>query len=184
MPNSFITTVALNRQGWQPARVGWFLEADHALTEQELATTQDLAAGAGLTVESRREQASLRDLRTGATIAGALLALGVLATTVGLIRGEAACDIRTLTAAGASRRVRRTLTATTAGALALLGAVLGLAGAYLALISVLHRDLDALGTVPVAHLAATAVGCRCWPRPPGWLLAGRQPRSFARQGLD
>ncbi|MBM0230358.1 hypothetical protein, partial [Micromonospora sp. ATA51] len=164
LPNSLITAGALDRHGWQPARVGWFLETDHPLTEQELATAQGLAAGAGLTIESRREQASLCDLRTGATVAGALLALGVLAMTVGLIRAEVVGDIRTLTATGAPRRVRRTLTATTAGALALLGAFLGVAGAYLALVSVLHRDLDALRTVPVAHLAATTVGCRCSPR--------------------
>ncbi|MEU5942227.1 FtsX-like permease family protein [Micromonospora sp. NPDC047548] len=184
VPNSLITTGALSRYGWQPAWVGWFLEADHTLSEQELATTEELAAGAGLTIESRRAQASLQNLRTGATIAGALLALGVLATTVGLIRGEAAGDMRTLTAAGASRRVRRTLTATTAGALALLGAVLGLAGAYLALVSVLHRDLAVLGTVPVAHLAATTVGLPLLATAAGWLFAGRQPRSFARRGLD
>ncbi|MET8354793.1 hypothetical protein [Micromonospora sp. NPDC005206] len=179
VPNSLLTTGALSRYGWQPARVGWLLEADHTLTEQEL------AAGVGLTIESRRAQASLQNLRTGATIAGALLALGVLATTVGLIRGEAAGDMRTLTAAaGASRRVRRTLTATTAGALALLGAVLGLAGAYLALVSVLHRDLAALGPVPVAHPAATTVGLPLLATAAGWLLAGRQPRSFAWRGLD
>lgn len=184
LPNSLITAGALSRHGWQPARVGWFLEADHTLTGQELGTVQELAAGAGLTIESRREQASLGNLRTGATVVGALLALAVLAMTVGLIRAEAAGDLRTLTATGASRRVRRTLTATTAGALALLGAFLGVVGAYLALVSVLHRDLDALRTVPVAHLAATTIGLPLLATIGGWLLAGRQPRSFARQGLD
>ncbi|WP_446215323.1 FtsX-like permease family protein [Micromonospora sp. IBHARD004] len=184
LPHSLITAGALSRHGWQPARVGWFMEADHTLTEQELATVQEMAAGAGLTIESRREQASLGNLRTGATVAGALLALAVLAMTVGLIRAEAVGDIRTLTATGAPRRVRRTLTATTAGALALLGAFLGVVGAYLALVSVLHRHLDALRTVPVAHLAATTVGLPLLATIGGWLLAGRQPRSFARRSLD
>ena len=47
--------------------------------------------------------------------AGLLLALGVLAMTVGLIRSETASELRVLTAAGASRRTRRKLTAVTAG---------------------------------------------------------------------
>ncbi|MBM0224324.1 hypothetical protein [Micromonospora sp. ATA51] len=144
----------------------------HPLTQQELATAQNLAASAGLTVESRRERASLGTLRTGAVAAGALLALGILAMTVGLIRGETAGGLRTLAATGAPRRVRRTLTATTAGALALLGAILGLAGAYLGLVSVLHRDLGALTGVPVAHLAATTVGLPVVAAVAGWLLAG------------
>ncbi|WP_433124300.1 FtsX-like permease family protein [Micromonospora sp. CA-240977] len=184
LPDALITPAALSRHGWQPARVGWFVAADHALTTAELSTVQDLAATAGLTVESRREQRSLTGLRTGATIAGALLALGVLATTVGLIRGEGAADLRTLIATGARRRVRRTLTATTAGALALLGAVLGVGGAYLALAGALHRDLDPLGTVPVVHLAAILGGLPVLAAGGGWLLAGRLPPNFSRRLLD
>jgi len=52
--------------------------------------------------------------------------------TVGLIRSETAGDLRTLTATGASSATRRTLTGATAGALAVLGAVIGTTGAYLA----------------------------------------------------
>ncbi|RLP87393.1 hypothetical protein, partial [Micromonospora sp. CV4] len=184
LPDSLITPAALDRHGWQPARVGWFLAADHPLTSAQLATAQELAAAAGLTIEARREQGSLTALRSGATIAGVLLALGVLATTVGLIRGEAVADLRTLTATGASRRVRRTLTATTAGALALLGAVLGVTGAYLALAAALHRDLDPLGSVPVAHLVAIVSGLLVVATGAGWLLAGRLPPSLSRRVLD
>ncbi|MGW3603805.1 FtsX-like permease family protein [Micromonospora sp. NPDC005161] len=184
LPDSLITPAALARHGWQPARVGWFLAADHPLTGAQLATAQEMAATAGLTIESRRSQSSLTALRTGATVAGVLLALGVLATTVGLIRGEAAADLRTLAATGAPRRVRRTLTATTAGALALLGAVLGVAGAYLALAAALHRDLDPLGAVPVAHLVAIVSGLLVVATGAGWLLAGRLPPSLSRRVLD
>jgi putative ABC transport system permease protein len=70
-----------------------------------------------------------------------LLALAVLAMTVGLIRSETAGDLRTLTATGASSGTRRTLTAATAAALALLGGILGTAGAYLALIAWHWHDL-------------------------------------------
>jgi hypothetical protein len=90
-----------------------------------------------------------------ATAAGALLALAILAMTVGLIRGESAGDLRTLTATGATSRIRRTLTATTAGALALLGAVLGVAGAYIALAATYHDDLGYLSGVPFLYLAAS-----------------------------
>ena len=66
--------------------------------------TRRIAAGAGLAIEVRESVATLMRLRTGATAAGVLLALGILAMTVGLIRGEAVTDLRTLTATGASPR--------------------------------------------------------------------------------
>ena len=64
---------------------------------------------------------------------------------MGLIRGEAAGDLRTLTATGATGGTRRILTAATSGALALLGVLLGTAGAYLALLAGYQDDLAALG---------------------------------------
>jgi putative ABC transport system permease protein len=79
--------------------------------------------------------------------------------TVGLIRGESAGDLRTLTATGATSRIRRTLTATTAGALALLGALLGITGAYIALAATTyHDDLGYLGDVPFLYLALAVPG--------------------------
>ena len=78
-----------------------------------------------MTVEARDHQSELAAISSGATAAGLLLALGVLAMTVGLIRSEAVGDLRTLTASGATGATRRTLTAATGGALALLGALLG-----------------------------------------------------------
>jgi len=82
-------------------------------------TARQLALGAGGTIETRSQNPSLDELRNGATGGGILIALGVLAMTVGLVRGEAAGDLRTLTATGAHRRIRRTLTAATAGGLGL-----------------------------------------------------------------
>lgn len=183
-PGSLITPAAIARHGWQTAQVGWLVQAEHPLTARQLATVQDLAAGGGLTVESRHEQASLGTLRTAATGAGGLLAMAVLASTVGLIRGESANELRTLTAMGAPGRIRRTVTAATAGALALLGAALGAAGAYLVLTGAYQRDLAALGDVPVAHLAAIVVGVPLLATVAAWLLAGREPRAFVRRGLD
>jgi putative ABC transport system permease protein len=116
--------------------------------------------------------------------AGAVLALAILAMTVGLIRGESAGDLRILTAAGATSRIRRTLTATTAAALALLGALLGVAGAYIALAATYHDDLGYLRDVPVLYLALAIVGVPLAAAAAGWLVAGREPPAIARPVLD
>ncbi|GIH03090.1 hypothetical protein Rhe02_11570 [Rhizocola hellebori] len=183
-PSSLITPAAMARHGWEAARVGWLIQADHPLTATQLNAVQDLAASSGLTVETRREEASLGSLRSGATGAGALLALAVLASTVGLIRSEAGNDLRSLTAMGAPGRIRRTLTAATAGALALLGAILGAAGAYLVLAGAYQNDLTVLQQVPGWHLAAIVVGIPLLATLAAWLLAGREPVVFARRVLD
>jgi putative ABC transport system permease protein len=183
-PGSLLTPAAVARHGWQTTPVGWLLQAGHPLTARQLSTVQELAASGGLTVESRREQATLGTLRTASTGAGALLAMAVLASSVGLIRGESANELRTLTALGAPRRIRRSVTAATAGALALLGAVLGTAGAYLAVAGAYQRDLAALGDVPVVHLAVIVVAVPLLATVAAWLLAGREPRVLARRGLD
>jgi putative ABC transport system permease protein len=113
-----------------------------------------------------------------------LLALAVLALTVGLIRGESAGDLRTLTATGATSRIRRTLTATTAGALALLGALLGVAGAYVVLVGTYHDDLGYLRHVPVLYLLLAIVGVPMAATAAGWLVAGREPPTIARAVID
>ncbi|HEU4396815.1 MAG TPA: ABC transporter permease [Actinomycetota bacterium] len=183
-PTSLITTNGLRREGWQPARAGWLVEARNPPTSAQLAQARQVAADAGMTVETRDNQTELTAIRSGATAAGMLLALGILAMTVGLIRSEAAGDLRTLTATGATSTTRRNLTAATGAALALLGALLGTIGAYLALLAGYHNDLGALSRVPVGHLAVTLVGLPLTAAVVGWLLAGREPPTIARQLLE
>jgi putative ABC transport system permease protein len=183
-PTSLITTNGLRRGGWQPAPAGWLVEARHPLTSTQLAQARQVAAAAGMTVEVRDNQNELTAIRSGATAAGMLLALGILAMTVGLIRSEAAGDLRTLTAAGATAITRRTITAATGGALALLGVVLGAAGAYLALAAGYHDDLGTLSRVPLLHLTTIVVGLPLTAAAAGWLLAGREPPALARQPLE
>jgi putative ABC transport system permease protein len=104
--------------------------------------------------------------------------------TVGLIRSETANDLRTLTATGASSRTRRNLTAATAGGLAFLGAVVGTAGAYAALL-VWHRsDLTPLSHVPVGNLILILVGLPLVAGIGGWLLAGREPAVISRRPIE
>jgi putative ABC transport system permease protein len=182
-PTSLITTNGLRRGGWRPAPAGWLVEARTPPTRAQLAQARQVAADTGMTIETRDEQTGLTAIRTGATAAGTLLALGILAMTVGLIRSEAAGDLRTLTATGATSTTRRALTAVTAGALALLGVLLGATGAYLALLAGYHNDLGTLSRVPLLHLTVTVVGLPLTAAAVGWLLAGREPPALARRPL-
>jgi putative ABC transport system permease protein len=183
-PTSFITLDGLRRRGWRQIPSGWLVESSRPLTSEQVADARELAADAGLTIETQRESTSHAELRAIATAAGALLALAILAMTVGLIRGETAGDLRTLTAAGATSRVRRTLTAATAGGLALLGALLGVAGAYVVVVATYLDDLGYLSRMPVLHLVLIVVGVPLAAAAAGWLLAGREPPAIARPAIE
>jgi putative ABC transport system permease protein len=184
LPDLLINPAIVPQHGWQPARGGWLVEADRPLTTRQLAAARRVAIDNGLTINYRDTGGSLLLFRATATTAGAVLALGVLAMTVGLIRAEAVRDLRTLTATGATGRIRRALAATTAGALALLGALLGIAVAYLSVAAILDEDVGRLSRVPVIDLTITAVGVPLVAAAAAWLLAGREPRTLARTAPD
>ena len=183
-PPSFITLDGLRRHGWKQIPAGWLVESSRPLTSDQIADARQVAADAGLTIEVEQEGNSNAKVMAIATAAGAILALAILAMTVGLIRSESAGDLRTLTATGATSRIRRTLTATTAGALALLGALLGVAGAYVVLAATYHDDLGYLSDVPVLYLALAVVGVPLAAAAAGWLLAGREPPAIGRQAIE
>jgi putative ABC transport system permease protein len=181
---AFITPNAIRRYGWKQIPGGWLVESRRPLTSDQIAEARELASDAGLTIEMRRSKTSFAKTMGIATGAGALLALGILAMTVGLIRGESAGDLRTLTATGATSRIRRTLTATTAGALALLGVLLGVAGAYVVLLATFYDDLGYLGSVPYQFLALAVVGVPLAAAMAGWFIAGREPAAIARTVIE
>jgi putative ABC transport system permease protein len=183
-PPYFITLNGLRRHGWKQIPAGWLIQSNRFLTSDQIADARDSAAEAGLTIETQRKSNPPTAVMSIATAAGALLALAILAMTVGLIRGESAGDLRTLTAAGATSRIRRTLTATTAGALALLGAILGVAGAYVMLAALYHDDLGYLSHVPIFYLVLAIVGVPLAAGAAGWLLAGREPPAISRPVLE
>jgi putative ABC transport system permease protein len=183
-PANFITLNGLRRHGWKQIPGGWLVESSRPLTSGQIANARDAAAKAGLTIETRRKKHPPTEVMAIATAGGGLLALAILAMTVGLIRGESAGDLRTLTATGATSRIRRTLTATTAGALALLGALLGIAGAYVALAATYHDDLGYLSDVPFVYLALAVVGVPLAAAAAGWLVAGREPPAIARPVIE
>ncbi|MGH9211265.1 MAG: ABC transporter permease [Acidimicrobiales bacterium] len=181
-PITLFTPAALRRHGWETTPAAWLIETAEPLTSDQRAAARDLASDAGLTVETRFDERQLWVLRDGATLVGAALALGIVAMAVGLVRTEAAGDLRTLTATGASSRVRRTVTSTTAGALALLGVGLGTVGAYLALGAGYLGELSTLRHLPLGHLATLIVGVPVAAAAAGWLVAGREPRRLSRAG--
>ena len=184
VPSSFVTLDGLRRHGWTQVPNGWLVESSTPLTSVQIATARELAAEAGLEIETQHERMSLATPIAIATAAGALLALAILAMTVGLIRSESAGDLRTLTATGATGRTRRTLTAATAGALALLGSLLGVTGAYLALAATYHDDLGYLSRIPILPLVLIVVGVPLAATAAGWLLAGREPHAIARPVIE
>ena len=190
-PNTVITEHAITTLHLQSSiqTAGWLITVPDGLTAAQITTAQQLAAGAsGMSVETRNSVPSLAQIIDAATIFGIVLALGILGMSVGLVRSEAARDLRTLTATGASSATRRTITAATAGALAFTGAVVGIIGGYLAAIGYFRSNsldgLSSLTSIPVTNLLVILVGMPLAATVLGWLLAGRDPAGIARQPLE
>ena len=187
-PNTVITEHAVRKLGLQVSTSGWLILAPHDPTAAQITNARLTAAGAGLTIETRNSAPSSAEITNWATVFGIVLALGILAMSVGLIRSETAGDLRTLAATGASGSTRRALTAATAGALALLGAVLGTVVAYVGVLAYASDNqldgLSELSSVPIANLAIIIVGMPLLAALVGWLLAGREPPAIARQPIE
>lgn len=185
-PNLLIMASVAAELRLRQATVAWLIQAPRSLTPVQISSARRVAAAAGLTIETKNGTPSLDEVRNDATGAGILVALGVLAMTIGLIRSETSGDIRTLTATGASARTRRGITAATAGALGLLAALVGTVAAYLAVVASSWSELLAghMSLLPWLDLAAVLVGLPVVAAAGGWLLAGREPRAIAHQPLE
>jgi putative ABC transport system permease protein len=183
-PNVLVTTYGMHAFGLAAMPDSWLFHAPSALTSAQITAARRAAASAGLLIETRSAPKSFAPLRNWSTAAGILVALGVLAMTVGLIRSEAGRDLRTLTATGASSRTRRTITGATTGTLALLGAALGTAGAYATLLAWHHSDLHSMTNVPWINLVLIVIALPALATAAGWLLAGREPPAISRQPLE
>jgi putative ABC transport system permease protein len=183
-PQTLITPHAIQTLGLHTVAAGWVVQTPQPLTSAQIGAARKLAAGVGVAIETTTSQQSVTRFRDQVTGVGMLVVLGVLAMTVGLIRSETAGDLRTLAATGATSTTRRTITGATAGALALLGALLGTAGAYVALVAWHRSNLHPLRHVPFLNLLAIVVGLPLVAAVGGWLLAGREPPAIARRPLD
>jgi len=187
-PNTVITEHAIHTLGLQADPAGWLIQTPHPPTAAQITNARLTAAVAGMTIETKNSAPSSAEILNWATVFGIALALGILAMSIGLIRSETAGDLRTLAATGASGVTRRTITATTAFALALCGAVAGTVAAYVAAIaygSDNHLDgLSGLANVPTGNLLVILVAMPLAAGLGGWLLAGRQPAVISRQPLE
>jgi putative ABC transport system permease protein len=143
-----------------------------------------------MSLETRNSVPSSAEIINWATVFGIVLALAILAMSVGLIRSETASDLRTLAATGASGTTRRNLTAATAGALGLTGAVLGTVAGYVAVSGLFRTNsfndgIPALiTTIPVQNLALIIVGMPLVAAIGGWLLAGRDQSALGTRPLE
>jgi putative ABC transport system permease protein len=184
-PNTVITEYAVSKYHLQPSLNGWLIQAPAPLTATQISAAKRLALAYGVTFETKSDTPGLGEFADGGTALGIVIALGVLAASVGLIRSETARDLRTLTAAGASTMTRRMITAATAAALGLLGAILGMAGAVIAGLAWAHGSLSAMfGDLPLSDVLILLVGLPLVAAAAGWLLAGREPPLIARQPIE
>ncbi len=190
--NTVITESALNRLhiADQNSLGGWTLISDSTITSAQLRSANAIAAAGDLNTESKNDAPTSSEIANWATVFGIALALGVLAMSVGLIRSETASDLRTLTAAGASSRTRRALTAVTAGGLAFLGALLGIVAAYVGLFGFFNSNQleggvsDIINHVPWSNLFLILIAMPMVATLIGWLLAGREPRGIATRPIE
>jgi putative ABC transport system permease protein len=189
-PNTVVTEHAITTLHLQESvgTVGWLIQVPNGLTAAQVTDAQRTAAASDMSVETRNSIPSLAQIIDAATLFGIVLAIGILGMSVGLVRSEAARDLRTLSATGAGGSTRRTITATTAGALAFTGAVVGIVGGYLAAIGFFRSNsldgLSSLTSIPVTNLLVILVGMPLAATVLGWLLAGRDPGGIARQPLE
>jgi putative ABC transport system permease protein len=187
-PNTVITEHALHALGLRASATGWLFQAPHNPTAAQITSARLTAAAAGMTIETKSSTPTSAEILDYATVFGIVLALGILAMSIGLIRSETARDLRTLAATGASSLTRRELTAATAFALALGGAVLGTVAAYVAAIGYAWANpldgLSELSSVPVWNLLLIVVGMPTVAAVVGWLMAGREPAAIGRQPLE
>jgi putative ABC transport system permease protein len=189
-PNTVITEHAVHQLGLHPYTDGWLIQAPSPPTAAQVNNARQAAAAANMSVETRNSVPTSAEIINWATVFGIILALCILGMTVGLIRSETASELRTLAATGASGTTRRNLTAATAGALALTGAVLGTVAGYVAVSGYFRTNsfnggIPALITsIPSENLLFIVVGMPLIAAVGGWLLAGREPPVIARRPID
>jgi putative ABC transport system permease protein len=167
----------------------WLVVGNQSFTASQISNAQLTASTSQLSIESRNDVPSGGTIINYATLFGIIIALGVLAMSVGLVRSETSSDLRTLAATGASSYTRRTLTAVTAGALGFLGALLGVGGGYIAMIGWLRSNslnggISALAHIPIRDLMLILFGMPAIAAIVGWLFASREPAVMGRQPIE
>jgi putative ABC transport system permease protein len=188
-PNTVITEYAMKKYHISTDTTDWLVVGNQPFTAAQISSAQLTASTQQLQVESRNDIPSGSTIVDYATLFGILIALGVLAMSVGLVRSETSSDLRTLTATGASSYTRRTLTAVTAGALGFLGALLGVVGGYVAMLGWLRSNslnggISALTKVPIGDLSLILFGMPAIALAFGWIFASREPAVLGRRPIE
>jgi putative ABC transport system permease protein len=191
-PNTVITVSALRRLhlAHQSGLDGWIIQTNSPISAAQITNAQALAATDNLSVESRNDAPTSHEIVNWATVFAIGLALGILAMSIGLIRSETASELRTLTATGAGSRTRRTLTAVTAGGLALLGALLGTGAAYVGLVGWFEANAlegglsDIIDHIPWTNLLLIVIAMPIVATIVGWMLAGRDPSRISTRPME
>lgn len=187
-PNTVITEHAVHHLHLTTQVSGWLVQTSQPLDALQLTNARSTAAAGGLSIETKSSIPTSGQIVDWATLVGILLALGILAMSIGLIRSEVASDTRILTSTGASTVTLRNLAAATAGTLALAGAVIGTVAGYIAVAAYSRTSnsdgLSSLLSIPVANLLVILVAMPVGATLAGWLLAARATGSYARQPLE
>jgi putative ABC transport system permease protein len=190
-PNTVITEHAIRSLHLKTLLAGWLIVTNRPPTATQIRDARSIAAQVSwLTIETKSSIPPGSEVIDLAAAFGIVLALAILAMSIGLIRSETTGELRTLTATGASSWTRRTISAATAGALGFFGAVLGTFTAYVGLVAFVRTNSLAggesglLGTMPVNSLLEILVAMPIAAAVIAWLLAGREPAAITRQALE
>ena len=180
-PNTVVTEAAVSRLHLHPNLVAWLLVTAHDPTAAQITTARNDAAAVDMSIETRNSLPTSAEVGGWATAIGTLLALGILAMTIGLIRSESADEMRVLEATGASTYERRTIAAVSGAGLVALAAIAGTLAAYLGSAAfLLQGRLDSVGellNIPLVDLLLIVVGMPVVAYLGVWLLTGnRSPR--------
>lgn len=188
-PNTVLTEHAVKTLHIQYGIAGWLLVFPHSLSASQVDSARSIAAASGLSIETKSSAPTASEINGWATTIGTLLALAILLMSLGLLRAETASDLRTFAAAGATGYTRRLLAATTAGSLALIGALTGMVVGYLAVIAFLNGSpngdsVSELSNVPARDLLVLAVVFPLVAFAIGWVTSARAPRQLAQRPLE
>jgi putative ABC transport system permease protein len=190
-PNTVITEHAIRTLRLKTLLASWFVVTGQPPTAAQVRSARSIAAQVSwLDIETKSSAPPGSEVIDLATVFGIVLALAILAMSIGLIRSETAGELRTLTATGASGWTRRTVTAATAGALGFFGAVLGTFTAYVGFVAFMRSDTlnggesALITTMPVSNLLEILVAMPIAAAVIAWLLGGREPGALTRQAIE
>ncbi len=184
LPQVLVSPAVIEGHHWQMVRAGWLLQNPTPISAAEDRAARNLAAQVGLAVETRDPQAYLGRLRWMFTVGGIAITLAVIAIALVLVRIQTTRDQQILTAVGAPSRARRAIAAATATALATLGTLLGITGAYLTLLLAYSDTLHRLSNPPWPALTSIALGIPVLALSTTWFTTSRQPASINRPAIE